>query len=77
MQSINEEMNTINAEPGSKVEERDQANNDLRNLFESHGPMRAVPSAPVRRGALRNIPARPRFPPFRPAIDTHDGARRR
>jgi two-component system CheB/CheR fusion protein len=35
LQSLNEELNTINVELNSKVEELDQANNDLRNLFES------------------------------------------
>ncbi len=35
LQSVNEEMQTINAELASKVEALDQANNDLRNLFES------------------------------------------
>ena len=35
MQSLNEELNTINSELNGKVEELDQANNDLKNLFES------------------------------------------
>ena len=35
MQSLNEELNTINAELTEKVEELDRANGDLRNLFES------------------------------------------
>lgn len=35
MQSLNEELNTINAELTGKVEELDRANNDLKNLFES------------------------------------------
>jgi len=33
MQSLNEELNTINAELTAKVEELDRANSDLRNLF--------------------------------------------
>lgn len=35
MQSLNEELNTINLELRHKVEDLDQANDDLRNLFES------------------------------------------
>jgi two-component system CheB/CheR fusion protein len=35
MQSLNEELNTINLELSHKVEDLDQANGDLRNLFES------------------------------------------
>jgi two-component system CheB/CheR fusion protein len=35
LQSLNEELNTINAELSNKVEDLDEANNDLRNLFES------------------------------------------
>lgn len=35
MQSLNEELNTINTELTGKVEELDQANSDLKNLFES------------------------------------------
>jgi len=35
MQSLNEELNTINAELSRKVEELDRANNDLKNVFES------------------------------------------
>ena len=35
MQSLNEELNTINAELVSKVEDLDRANSDLKNLFES------------------------------------------
>jgi two-component system CheB/CheR fusion protein len=34
-QSINEELNTVNSELQSKLEQLDQANDDLRNLFES------------------------------------------
>ena len=35
MQSLNEELNTINVELTGKVEELDEANSDLKNLFES------------------------------------------
>ena len=35
MQSLNEELNTINTELSAKVEDLDRANNDLKNLFES------------------------------------------
>lgn len=35
LQSVNEELNTVNAELNAKVEELDQANTDLRNVFES------------------------------------------
>lgn len=35
IQSVNEELHTINQELGAKVDELNQANNDLRNLFES------------------------------------------
>jgi two-component system, chemotaxis family, CheB/CheR fusion protein len=35
MQSLNEELNTINLELSKKVEDLDEANSDLRNLFES------------------------------------------
>ncbi|HYC04974.1 MAG TPA: CheR family methyltransferase [Azospirillaceae bacterium] len=33
--SMNEELQTVNSELGAKVDELDQANSDLRNLFES------------------------------------------
>ena len=35
MQSVNEELHTVNLELSGKVDELDQANTDLRNLFES------------------------------------------
>ena len=35
MQSVNEELNTVNQELGAKVEQLNQANADLRNLFDS------------------------------------------
>jgi two-component system CheB/CheR fusion protein len=35
MQSLNEELNTINTELTSKIDELDHAHSDLRNLFES------------------------------------------
>lgn len=35
MQSLNEELNTINAELNDKIAQLDQANSDLKNLFES------------------------------------------
>jgi two-component system CheB/CheR fusion protein len=35
LQSVNEELQTVNLELSRKVEALDQANNDLRNLFES------------------------------------------
>jgi two-component system CheB/CheR fusion protein len=35
LQSVNEELHTVNMDLNAKVEALDQANNDLRNLFES------------------------------------------
>ena len=35
IQSVNEELHTVNQELAAKVDELNQANNDLRNLFES------------------------------------------
>jgi two-component system CheB/CheR fusion protein len=37
MQSLNEELHTVNSELSSKVEELDHANSDLRNIFASTG----------------------------------------
>jgi two-component system CheB/CheR fusion protein len=37
IQSVNEELQTVNHELGAKVEQLNQANGDLRNLFESTG----------------------------------------
>ena len=37
IQSVNEELHTVNQELGAKVEQLNQANADLRNLFDSTG----------------------------------------
>ena len=75
IQSVNEELQTVNHELGAKVEQLNQANADLRNLFDStqiavvfldREPGR---SAASRRRSTRDLQPDPERP--RPAADRH------